>query len=279
MVTYQCKSFLTSNLAHYLNTFNLAPRQIWITRHGQSCDNLVGKLGGDSNVTAEGRTYARVLYNFVTKKRQEWLLDQKHKILSSTFPPQPGDNTPPYPEQRLGELDQKNFCVWTSRLQRSISTAADFTEDEDYDVKHWADLNELNAGDFEGSTYETIQRDCPDEYRKRSENKLTYKYPGVGGEGYLQVIARLRDMVREMERIKDHILVIGHRSICRVLLAYFMNIEREKVAELNVPLGDLFVIEPKPYGHETHAYRYNVERETFDELLDWKPENETEKGN
>lgn len=279
IISYSCKSFLTSNIAHYLNTFNLAPRQIWITRHGQSLDNLVQKLGGDSDITPKGKMYGRVLYNFISKKRQEWIVEQKDKILSSSFPPKSGDNTPPYPEMRLGELDQKNFCVWTSMLRRSIQTAADFMEDEDYDCKTWKDLNELNAGDYEGMTYEEIEKNYPDEYMKRKTDKLGYRYPGVGGEGYLQVIARLRDMVREIERITDHVLVIGHRSICRVLMAYFMDISRDKVAELNVPLGELFCIEPKPYGSELHAYSYDEEHGTFVEILDWKAEKEKEKGN
>lgn len=279
IVSYGCKSFLTSNIAHYLNTFNLAPRQIWITRHGQSYDNLEQKLGGDSDITPEGQAYGRVLYNFVTQKRREWLIEQKDKILSASFPPKAGDNTPPYPELKLGELDQKNFCVWTSMLKRSISTASDFMEDEDYDCKTWKDLNELNAGDYEGMTYEEIEKVYPVEFQKRTADKLGYRYPGVGGEGYLQVIARLRDMVREIERITDHVLVIGHRSICRVLMAYFMDISRDKVADLNVPLGELFCIEPKPYGHEFHAYSYDPEHQWFVEIPNWKPEKETVKGN
>lgn len=273
IITYQCKSFLTSNLSHYLNTFNLAPRQIWITRHGESEDNLSGRLGGDSELTSAGKEYGRVLKEFVSMKRDQWLIEQKSKVLSSTnFPPQPGDITPPYPGARLGELDEKNFCVWTSTLRRSIQTSEAFQEDEDYDCKKWKDLDELNAGDFEGSTYAKIKEQFPEEFEKRAIDKLHYKYPGVGGEGYLQVIARLRDMVREIERIKDHVLVIGHQSICRVLMAYFMDIERERVADLSVPLGDLFVIEPKPYGHEFHTYRYNAETKWFDEVPDWKPE-------
>lgn len=74
-------------------------------------------------------------------------------------------------------------------------------------------LNELNAGDFEGMTYDEIAAKHPEEYEKRAKDKLQYIYPGVGGEGYLQVISRLRDMVREIERITDHLLIIGHRSV------------------------------------------------------------------
>ncbi|KAK3343758.1 histidine phosphatase superfamily [Lasiosphaeria hispida] len=271
VIHHRLKGFLSGGIASYLTTFNLSPRQIWITRHGQSMDNQFQKLGGDSELTERGHYYGQALYNFITQKRKEWLIDQKNKIAQSSFPPMPGDHTPPYPELNQ-ELDDKNFCVWTSMLKRSIETAEYFDADDDYDVKAWEMLNELNAGTFEGMTYEEIAQKYPEEYNKRSRDKLQYIYPGVGGEGYLQVISRLRDMVREIERITDHVLIISHRSVCRVLMAYFMDLTRNDIADLDVPLGILYAIEPKPYGIEFHAYRYNEAQGWFDELPNYKPQ-------
>lgn len=264
------EGFLSGGIAYYLSSFNLAPRQIWITRHGQSVDNQLGKIGGNSDLTERGHYYAQSLYRFVTHKRKEWLIEQKNKIAQSSFPPQPGDRSPPYPEMNR-ELDEKNTCVWTSMLQRSISTAEYFEADEDYDTKAFEMLNELNAGKFEGMTYEDIARNFSEEYAKRQMDKLHYVYPGVGGEGYLQIISRLRDMVREIERIKDHVVIIGHRSICRVLMAYFMDLTRHDIADLDLPLGMLYAIEPKPYGIEFHAYKYDEAQGWFDEIPNYKP--------
>lgn len=270
LVQNRLKGFLSGGISTYLTSFNLSPRQIWITRHGQSVDNELGKLGGNSPLTERGHCYGQTLYSFITYKRQEWLIDQKDKLSKASFPPLPGDNTPPYPESN-GELDEKNFCVWTSMLKRSVETAEYFDADDDYDVKHWEMLNELNSGRLEGMTYAEIARDHPEEFKKRAGDKLNYIYPGVGGEGYLQVISRLRDMVREMERITDHVLIIGHRSVCRVLMAYFMHLTREDITDMDVPLGMLYAIEPKPYGIEFHAYRYNEEQRWFDELPNYGP--------
>lgn len=273
VIHHQLKGFLTGGLSAYLTSFNLAPRQIWITRHGKSEDNALGRLGGNSELTPEGKTYAEDLYYFTTQKRKEWLAEKKSQIIAASFPPQPGESTPPYPEA-LGDLDEKNFCVWTSMLTRSIDTAVHFEADEDYDVKNWEMLNELNAGDFEGLTYGEIAARHPIESNKRRLDKLHYIYPGVGGEGYLQIISRLRDMVREIERITDHVLIIGHRSIARVLMAYFMDLTRDDIADLDVPLGMLYLIEPKPYGYDFHAYKYDEEKRTFDELRNYKPQKE-----
>ncbi len=164
-------------------------------------------------------------------------------------------------------------------LRRSIETAEYFDVDDDYDVKAWEMLNELNAGTFEGMTYEEIAKSYPEEYHKRAQDKLHYIYPGVGGEGYLQVINRLRDMVREIERVTDHVLIIGHRSVCRVLVAYFMDLTREDIAELDVPLGMLYAIEPKPYGIEFHAYKYNEEQRWFEECIGYKPQKTMDRNN
>lgn len=271
VIHYRLKGFLSSAIAGYLPTFNLSPRQIWITRHGRSEDNLVGRLGGDSPLTERGRIFSRALYNFINHQRRVWTIEQQSNMASASFPPQPGDLTPPYPEYNR-EIDEKNFCVWTSMLQRSVDTAEPFEDDEDYDVKNWEMLNEINAGMFEGKTYAEIEQEYPEEFHKRQADKLRYIYPGVGGEGYLQIIHRMRDIVREVERIEDHVLIIAHRSICRVLTAYFMNLERSDITDLDIPLGMLYAIEPKPYGIAFHAYRYNEEAGWFDELKNYTPQ-------
>ncbi|KAI5458003.1 6-phosphofructo-2-kinase-domain-containing protein [Mariannaea sp. PMI_226] len=271
LVQHRLKGFLSNGISHYLASFNLAPRQIWITRHGQSVDNELGKLGGDSPLTERGHYYGLALHRFITYKRKQWLIEQKSKLAQATFPPLPGDNTPPYPELNR-ELDDKNFCIWTSMLQRSVETAEYFEADDDYDVKNWEMLNEMNSGQFEGMTYAEIAKNHPDDYQRRARDKLNYIYPGVGGEGYLQVVSRLRDMVREVERIEDHVMIIGHRSVCRVLMAYFMDLSLADITDMDVPLGMLYAIEPKPYGVAFHAYKYNETQGWFDEMPNYKPQ-------
>jgi broad specificity phosphatase PhoE len=36
-------------------------RKIWLTRHGESEYNRLGKIGGDSMITERGETYAQLL--------------------------------------------------------------------------------------------------------------------------------------------------------------------------------------------------------------------------
>ncbi|EMC96175.1 hypothetical protein BAUCODRAFT_70469 [Baudoinia panamericana UAMH 10762] len=298
IISHQIKGFLMAQANYYLLNFNLAPRQIWITRHGLSHDNISGKIGGDSDLAPEGVQYAKSLAKFMDEKRHEWDMKQIEDMRKTHFPPQPGDATPPNPYYRpqsptaerprpnantsapngtsttssatdLSALDEdytpKAFCVWTSMLKRSISTAQ-FFNDEEYDTKQMRMLDELNAGVMEGLTYSCISTQHPTEYAARKRDKLHYRYPGPGGEGYLDIINRLRPVIVELERMTDHVLLVGHRSVARVLLAYFRGLKREEVADLDVPIGMLYCLEPKPYGVDFKAYRWHKEKEWFYEV-------------
>ena len=269
MISHQIKGFLAGQAVYYLLNFNLAPRMIWITRHGESTDNVAGRIGGDSDLSPNGERYAAAMSRFVDAQRRSWAVRQADKMAHTHFPPVPGDHTPPNPYFSLENEENKNFCVWTSMLKRSIATGARFDED-DYEVKQMRMLDELNAGIMEGLTYDEIRTKYSAEYLLRRRDKLSYRYPGPGGEGYLDVINRIRPVIVELERMTDHCLLVTHRSVARVLLAYFQGLKREDVADLDCPLGMLYQLEPKPYGVEFKAWRYNSETEGFDYLPDYK---------
>lgn len=268
MISHQVKGFLAGQAVYYLLNFNLAPRMIWITRHGESMDNVAGKIGGDSDLSENGQKYAKAMTRFIGQQRREWAVRQADKMANTHFPPVPGDHTPPNPYYSH-ELEHHNFCVWTSMLKRSVQSGQYFC-DEDFEVKQMRMLDELNAGIMEGLTYDEIRTKYADEYLRRRRDKLAYRYPGPGGEGYLDVINRIRPVIVELERMTDHCLLITHRSVARVLLAYFQGLKREDVADLDCPLGMLYQLEPKPYGVEFKAWRYNPQTDDFDHLPDYK---------
>lgn len=243
MVSYRANGFLSVQTITYLMNFNLAPRQIWLTRHGESMDNVSGKIGGNSHLSPKGLAYAKALEKFIVKERIAWEKAQIEKRAQTHFPPLPGDITPPNPEVGDASDEVKNFCIWTSMMNRTIETAQYF-DDNEFETKQMRMLDELNAGSMDGMTYNEIRTKCKTEYELRKQDKLQYRYPGPGGEGYLDIISRLRKVILEVERMTDHVLIIGHRSITRVLLAYFLGLKQEDISDLDVPLGVAYMIEP-----------------------------------
>lgn len=43
--------YLSSQVVFFLGNLNLARRQIFMTRHGETTDNIAGKIGGDALVS------------------------------------------------------------------------------------------------------------------------------------------------------------------------------------------------------------------------------------
>jgi 6-phosphofructo-2-kinase len=251
VVAYNIQGFLASQAIYYLLNFNLNERQIWITRHGESVDNVSGRIGGDAELTQRGEKFALTLSRFIQQEKKAFrdsqvarYTDMIEKGEMSSMPNEP------------------EFNVWTSMLTRAVQTADYFPEDQ-FDIKEIRMLNELCAGTCEGMTYEEIQNKYPDEYSARIKDKLRYRYPGIGGESYLDVINRVRPIINEVERTTDHVLLITHRVVARVLLGYFMNLNRDVITNLDIPLHCVYLLEPKPYGVEWSLYEYDEQKDWF----------------
>ncbi|THG16405.1 hypothetical protein TEA_005848 [Camellia sinensis var. sinensis] len=132
-------------MAVQVNT-HLTPRPILLTRHGESRDNVRGRIGSDSGLSLlalglpiwsvdlitslngdTGEIYAKKLANFVEKRLK----------------------------------NERAASIWTSTLQRTILTAGSIVG---FPKIQWRALKEINAGVCDGMTYEEIKKNMPEEY-------------------------------------------------------------------------------------------------------------------
>lgn len=257
-VIHNISGSLATEAVHYLQHSNLLPRQIWLTRHGESYDDAASRIGGDAELTPLGVKYAEAIPRFIDNQRDAW--DMSQREIASSHENLPSENL-----QRGTPADHihKKFHVWTSMMLRSMQTAQNFSPPE-YQTKHLRMLDELNAGVLEGLTRDEVRDFYADWYRNRQKDKFHLRYPGTAGEGYLDVTNRLKSVILEVESETDHVLLISGLAVTRILLAYFRGLHSDGIADLHVPLGTLHVLEPKPYGVEYRVFVYNSETEWFD---------------
>lgn len=258
LISHRIKGFLASLTMYYLLNFNLSERQIWITRSGECEDNVAGKIGGDTSLTARGDKYAHALTKFIGEQRKlfEEHLNSEHKPSSDNIQNE---------ENVEEEEEERSFFIWTSMLQRSIETGQYFDENE-YPTKQMKMLDEINGGDIDGLTFERFSTQYPEIYENRQHDKLLYRYPGSGGESYMDVSNRLRSVITEMERLEDDILLITHHVVARILLGYFMNLRLEVVTDLDIPLHSIYCLEPKPQGISWTLYEYDEIKDSFNKV-------------
>jgi 6-phosphofructo-2-kinase len=129
---------------------------------------------------------------------------------------------------------------------------------------------------MENLTYEEFEAKFPDEYERRIKNKLLYRYPGAGGESYVDVIERLRPIIIELERMEEDVIMCVHNVvmryqvtlISRTIVSYFMGLPLEQMTTLEVPLHTLYSLTPTPYGCIVKRYKWSADTDEFEEILD-----------
>lgn len=85
-------------------------------------------------------------------------------------------------------------------------------------------------------TYEEIKEQHPSEFKARQDDKLYYRYPGMGGESYIDVIHRLQSMIIELERMNQSCLIVTHRVVLRILLGYLLEWSQTQMPHMLVPI-------------------------------------------
>ena len=213
--------YLAGRITKFLMNLHCVERPIYLSRHGRSKYNELGKIGGDSPLGHEGQQYSVLLGKFA----DEVILKQNIRTR-----------------------------LWTSSLRRTKETAAHIPhrvlKDGWVTMRHrvWKSLDELFAGTFDGMTYEEIERKAPGEFKRRKADKLNYRYPR--GESYLDVITRLEPVVLELERQEDPVLIVAHQGIHRMLYAYFKGMAREEAPFVSIPLNTVIKLTPGAYTCE-----------------------------
>lgn len=220
MIAFNTNGFLTTQAIEFLMNFHLTKRQIWMTRNGQSEDDRIGRIGRHSPLCEDGIRYAQAMTSFILHRKSE----------ESKQASDPQHKTP-------------GLKVWTSMMTQAMQTAQYFTSTQ-YTVRNSPLLNDLHAGSMAGLTFEEIRDRYPREMAAREADSMTYRWPGPGGEAYLDVIHRLRAIILELERVKDHVLLITHRAVIRVLVAYFQGLTRNDLTSSDPPENTLYLVEP-----------------------------------
>ncbi|XP_071532087.1 6-phosphofructo-2-kinase/fructose-2,6-bisphosphatase-like isoform X2 [Panulirus ornatus] len=137
VVVHKHEGHIQARIVYYLMNTHVTPRTIYLTRHGESSHNKLGRIGGDADLTDNGKKYGTVLAKYIK-------------------------------EQNIPKLR-----VWTSWMKRTIQTA----EGIDAPQERWKALNEIDAGICEEMTYAEIKEKFPDDFAARDQNKFSYRYP------------------------------------------------------------------------------------------------------
>lgn len=229
LVVTQCEGMVGGEVLSLLHSIHLGPRCIWVTLVGENMNDRKQLLGGDSELSSDGVAYARAV--------KEHVLEREASA-----------------DMRVDDSPPPKAMVLTGTLRRNVQMARLLCDADapggDPPVEGQAGdggeprltmqlhrLNELCAGSLDALTYDQIKTQFPAEFEARSTDKLNYRYPGPGGESYMDLIMRLQPVILMLEQTRGNVLVACDRAACRVLLAYFEGVSDEDLPYMQVEPG------------------------------------------
>lgn len=134
------------------------------------------------------------------------------------------------------ELKDKKVIV--SNLLRAQETA-DLLGVNSYEIDER--VREIDLGDFQGHSFEDLERIFPEETKKRFEEPFTFTFPG--GESFADLRKRTQEFYDEKSKLDEDIVIISHEGFIRTMLSiaigkveayYNFKIENARICELEV---------------------------------------------
>lgn len=200
----------SDNIPHYPRIRDILVsdmiQNLYLIRHGETYFNQERRIGGDSPLTEKG------LY-------QAGLLGEHFRAIRIPF-------------------------IFTSTKRRTIQMAQPIIAAQQ-ECTHVAlrEFNEIRSGICDSLTYDEIRERYPEIHIARSMDKYHYIYPG--GEGYVTLQSRIQLGIKKalyLSGSAEHIVIIGHQAVNRMILSYFLYRRLEDVPYIFIPQDRYFHI-------------------------------------
>ncbi|KIL55383.1 hypothetical protein M378DRAFT_24899 [Amanita muscaria Koide BX008] len=141
----------------------------------------------------------------------------------------------------------------TSPFPRSVSNNSALLPSR-VKVVEKSQMLEINPGIWDGLTPSSAKKYYPGDWARFVKDPYSYRVPRA--ESYHDLSVRLEPILIELEREKEDLLIIGHASVIRCLLAYLIGLPASEIPAIEIARGDLIEVVPTSYGvvSQTHHF-------------------------
>ncbi|KAF7984687.1 hypothetical protein HWV62_12972 [Athelia sp. TMB] len=261
------KIMVNSRIVFFLMNIHNRFRTIYFARSGQSL--IEHSYKADSDLSPAGWEYAERLKEFVVERRQKSL------------------------EQRGINPKDRRLVIWSSSRRRAHHTAWPFlaetskvpdlhpsqstppsaipahlglakaaagdsnapsTSTLKVKVVEKTQMSEINPGVWDGLTPDQARKYYPEEWDRFAKDPYTFRAPRA--ESYHDLSVRLEPILIELEREQEDLLIIGHSSVIRCILAYLIGLPASEIPAIEIARGDLLEVVPTSYGVHSQAFHF-----------------------
>ncbi|KAE9405021.1 bifunctional 6-phosphofructo-2-kinase/fructose-2,6-bisphosphate 2-phosphatase [Gymnopus androsaceus JB14] len=255
------KGYLQSRIVFFIMNIHNRPRTIYFARSGQSL--IEHSFKADSDLSPAGWEYAEKLKEFVVERRAKSL------------------------EQRGLNPQEQRLVIWTSTRRRAHHTAWPFLQAAtstgsststpaatpnsmnltfveepkpinqtplNIKVIEKPQMSEINPGIWDGLSPDQARKYYPQDWERFVKDPYAFRAPRA--ESYHDLSVRIEPILIELEREKEDLLIIGHASVIRCLLAYLIGLPASEIPAIEIARGDLLEVVPASYGVHCQAFHF-----------------------
>ena len=239
LVAHDIRGYLGRKVVGLLGSIHLSPRTIWIVLGGQTVNDDKGVIGGDPELSAKGKSYldgaCQILTSLVAASETK---DETLFMLTGT---------------------SKRYNAAVSRLHTALDAAVTTGADvpSNRPTLTLAAANDLCEGLMDSTSKAEWESRFPDEAAARFADRLNYRYPGVGGESYQDLVARCNDIVCILEQSAGDSVVFCDRAVFRSLRGYFLGNPIEEIPFLDIQPG-ILELKRSSQGFKSSHYTVDV---------------------
>lgn len=140
-------------------------------------------------------------------------------------------------------------AIFSSPMRRTIATAKPLCDIVKLQPELRDGLKEINYGQWEGKSPETVSVDFHDDYIRWLADPAWYE--PTGGEMAIAIASRAMQVIEEIkQRYTDgNVLVVSHKATIRIMLCSLMGIDVGRFRyRLGCPVGSVSVVEFTSHG-------------------------------
>ncbi|KAJ3994306.1 bifunctional 6-phosphofructo-2-kinase/fructose-2,6-bisphosphate 2-phosphatase [Lentinula boryana] len=281
------KGYLQSRIVFFLMNIHNTPRTIYFARSGQSL--IEHSYKADSDLSPPGWEYAERLKDFVLERRAKnlagrgvemggkgdsglmiwtstrrrahhtaWPFLQAAAASTSSMVTPAGSHLPTPGNATPINLNPSSISTLTSLTINTsvphLTEAPMLYSKPRIKVIEKPQMSEINPGIWDGLTPDQARKYYPQDWERFVRDPYAFRAPRA--ESYHDLSVRLEPTLIELEREKQDLLIIGHASVIRCLLAYLIGLPASEIPAIEVARGDLLEVTPASYGVHCRAYHF-----------------------
>jgi broad specificity phosphatase PhoE/predicted kinase len=269
LTLHRIEGVLPTRLVYFLHNLWFEPHTIYMCVTGEWTDLVQGRLGGNSELTENGKGFAAALAKYmaaeVTAKQQR--ISQEAAAATATTDTEEEDFLALMPEDQRASADAAEAAAASARqkaqarggaplvVMSSVQARARYTvapfektpELEKSVFRFMPTLDDLSYGECDGQTPAEVRQTLPKTLDSIESDP--YNNPWPNGESVRTMFeSRLEQHIHEVHSIDRDVLIVAHRRVIQGLLYFFDEAndvtDPARALDVAVPLHHVFKLSP-----------------------------------